>query len=152
MRTLLILLVSLGLFSALHAADVTGRVIKVLPLLLDREGHDAVSPSLFDRDAYQAVLREHTNQVSAVRFDVQWKAGKSSNGSLILRLELRGIGAQGEPKLKTLEARATPHFFESWTSFTLGGDDYKQFGSIVAWRATLWNGDRQIGEQKSFLW
>ena len=37
----------------------------------------AKSPSLFDRDAYQAYLREHTNEVSAMRFDIQWQAAKA---------------------------------------------------------------------------
>ena len=63
MRALLIFFVSLGLVAAAHAADaVTGKIVKVLPFFLDQQGRDAVSPSLFDRDAYQAFLREHTNR------------------------------------------------------------------------------------------
>jgi len=47
------------------AADaVTGKVVKVLPFFLDAQGRIAKSPSLFDRDVYQAYLREHTNEVS----------------------------------------------------------------------------------------
>jgi len=62
------------------AADaVTGKVVKVLPFFLDAQGRIAKSPSLFDRDVYQAYLREHTNEVSGVRFDVLWKAGKSAD-------------------------------------------------------------------------
>jgi hypothetical protein len=153
MRRLLITLLLLGSLSAAFAADtVTGSVVKVLPLFLDLKGHDAISPSLFDRDAYQAYLRLHTNEISSVRFDVLWKASKAKDLKLKLRAELRGVGAGGLPKQTILETEVTPGFFRSWTSLTLGGDDYKNFGEVVAWRVTLWNGDELIGEQKSFLW
>jgi hypothetical protein len=39
-----------------------------------------------------------------------------------------------------------------WDSLTLGGADYKNLGSLIAWRATLWRGDELLAEQKSFLW
>lgn len=131
---------------------VTGRVIKALPLFLDLNGHNAKSPSLFDRDAYQAHLRQHTNEISAVRFDVLWKTSNAKGAKLELRAELRGIGEHGLPRQTVLEKEVTPRFFRSWTSLTLGGDDLKNFGSLVAWRVTLWNGDQLLGEQKSFLW
>ena len=59
----------------------TGIVVKVLPLFLDLKGHDALSPSLFDRDAYQAFLRQNTNDISAIRFDVLWKASNAKGES-----------------------------------------------------------------------
>jgi hypothetical protein len=153
MRATLILLLTLGLLTVAHAADaVTGQVLKVLPLLLDQQGRTALSPSLFDRDAYQARLRGQTNQVSALRYDVQWSAKNAGENKLKLRVELRGVGAASLPKFKMLEAEAAPGFFRQWTSLTLGGDEFKSFGAVTAWRATLWAGDRQLGEQKSFLW
>jgi len=42
--------------------------------------------------------------------------------------------------------------FRSWTALPLAGNDYQRFGRVVAWRATLWNGDQLLSEQKSFLW
>ncbi len=139
-------------FSDTKSTAPAGRVIKVLPLLLDRQGHDALSPSLFDRDAYQAYLRQHTNEVSAVRFDVLWKASNAKGASLKLRAELAGVGPDSLPRQTVLETNVTPRFLRRWTSLTFGGEDYKKFGSLVAWRVTLWNGDQKIGEQKSFLW
>ena len=161
MRRSLMILILLGSLSAAFlprqseaaagAADtVTGHVVKVLPFFLDLKGNNAVSPSLFDRDAYQFYLSQHTNEISAVRFDVLWKASKTDK--LKLRAELRGVGAGGLPRQSVLETEVVPKFFRSWTSLTLGGDDYKNFGEVVAWRGTLWNGDELIGEQKSFLW
>jgi hypothetical protein len=153
MRRIFVLLLLLGSLSATSAADaVTGHALKVLPLFLDLKGRDALSPSLFDRDAYQVYLRAHTNEVSAVRFDVLWKASNAEKAKLKLRLELRGVGAGSLPKQTILEKEVAPKFFRSWTSLTLGGDDYKNFGDVIAWRATLWSGDQKLGEQKSFLW
>ena len=153
MRQLLMILLLLGSLSAASAADVTtGRVVKVLPLLLDRKGHAALSPSLFDRDAYQAYLRQHTNEISAIRFDILWSVAPAAPTELKLRLELHGTGPDGLPRATTLEAGITPHFFRHWTSLTLGGDDLKNFGNVTAWRVTFWSGDQQIAQQNSFLW
>ena len=129
-----------------------GSVIKVLPLFLDLKGHDAISPSLFDRDAYQAYLRQHTNEVSAIRVDIFWKATNAKDAKLKLRAELRGLGEGGMPHQAVLESDVTPAAYRSWTSLKLGGDDWRNFGALVAWRVTLWNGDQLLGEQKSFLW
>ena len=153
MRRFLVALLLLGSLSATFASDaVSGRVVKVLPLFLDLKGHDAISPSLYDRDAYQAFLRQHTNEISAIRFDVLWKASNLKDAKLKLRAELRGIGEHGLPRQTVLETEVTPAFFRSWTSLKLEGDELKNLGSLIAWRVTLWNGDELLGEQKSFLW
>jgi hypothetical protein len=153
MRQLLMSLMLLGSLSAAFAGDaIAGRVVKVLPFFLDLKGHEALSPSLYDRDAYQAYLRRHADQRSAIRFDVLWKASNTGSAELKLRVELRGIGQHGMPHQATLEQTVAPHFFRHWDSLTLGGEDYRNFGELVAWRATLWSGSQLLGEQKSFLW
>jgi len=200
MHRLLMVLFLIGSFSASAADTATGRVVKVLPLVLDLKGRAALSPSLFDRDAYQAYLRLHTNEISAVRFDVLWstshadrdglkvrlelrgvgpdglprqttleQAGQphffrhwtsltlwstshADRDGLKVRLELRGVGPDGLPRQTTLEQAGQPHFFRHWTSLTLGGEDLKRFGSVVAWRASLWSGDQRLAQEESFLW
>jgi hypothetical protein len=156
MRRLLVTLFLLGSLSAFASNAVpaapSGSIVKVLPLLLNLKGQDAVSPSLFDRDAYQVYLRIHTNEVSAVRYDILWSASNTATNGLKLRLELRGYDTNSLPRATTLEQTVTPHYFRHWTSLTMGGDDYKNFGDATAWRATLWSGDKLLGEQKSFLW
>jgi hypothetical protein len=141
---------SLGFAAA--AESVTGRVIKLLPLYLDKDARDSTSPSLFDRDAYQAYLRQHPKEIAAVRFDVQWKAVKTSDEKLKIRVEVRGVSRDGSPVLRTFESPVVAGFFSRWTEFSLAGDSYQKFGSVVAWRATLWNADQLLGEKKSFLW
>ena len=150
MRLLIIACLALSSYACLAADAVSGRVIKVLPFLLDTNGVESKSPSLFDRDAYQAYLLVHTNDVSGMRFDVLWKAEKSPD--LKLRVELRGIGQTNQPTVKTLEMPVHAGYFRKWTEFPLTGDDFKNVGNVVAWRVTLWDGDKQVGEQQSFLW
>ena len=152
-RLLLLMLPPLLLATAISAlAATTGRVIKVLPHFLDLKGRHALSPSLYDRDAYQAQLRQHPDQRSGIRFDVLWKAKASQEATLKLRVELRGIAQGNLPRQKTLETEGKPGWLGRWTSLTIGGDDYKNFGEVTAWRTTLWDGDQLLGEQKSFLW
>ena len=138
--------------TALAGSVGSGRVLKVLPQLLDRNGQHTVSPSLYDRDAYQAWLRVNTNSVSGVRFAVEWK-GRGSQ-PLKLRVEVRGVPHGASASVATLETDVKPGgWFSHWnTSLRIVGEDYQNLGSVVAWRATLWDGDRLLGEQKSFLW
>ena len=153
MRRLLMILLLIGSLSAAFASDaVTGRIVKILPLLLDLKGQDAISPSLYDRDAYQAYLRQHTNEISGIRYDVLWKASDAGGTKLKLRMELRGVGTNNMPRQTMLEQEVPLKFFRHWTSLKLEGTDYKNFGAIICWRATLWSGGQMLGEQKSFLW
>src|SRR2546423_2524757 len=77
------------------ACAATGRVIKVLPHFVDDQGRHTLAPSLYERDAYQAFLREHPDKRSGMRFDVQWKKKGPVWEDLKLRVEGRGL-ARGE--------------------------------------------------------
>jgi hypothetical protein len=126
------------------------KIKKVLTFYLDQDGRQSLSPSLYDRDAYQAELRNHPSKRSGLRFDVQWNA--STSAPLTLRVEMRG--AKGTASTKsvveaTLQKRG---LFSRWAQLPLTGEKYQEFGELVAWRATLWQGDALVGEQKSFLW
>ena len=152
MRRFLMILLLLAVLPACADGIEKGRIVKMLPLFLNLKGHDAISPSLYDRDAYQAYLCRHTNEISAIRFDFLWQVENPSAAKYKLRIELRGIGAGGKPTQSLLEQEAPPPLLRRWNSLTLGGADYKNFGELIAWRATLWRGDRLLSEQKSFLW
>lgn len=146
------LLLSL-LAGALPAAAAGGRVIKVLQQLTDLKGRNSLSPSLYDRDAYQAWLRQHADQVSGVRLYIQWKADRHSFAPLKLRAELRGTAEGKPPTRRVLEKTVIPGgWFSHWTALSLSGEDYKGIGEVTAWRVTLWEGDRLLSEQQSFLW
>ena len=155
MRRWLVIFTSIIFLAASFSAGAaTGRVLKVLPHYLDLKGRHSLSPSLYDRDAYQAQLRHHPEQRSALRFDVLWRARAATGGKLKLRAELRGL-ARGElPREATLETEveAKAGGNSRWSALKLAGGDYQSLGEVTAWRVTLWDGDQLVGEQKSFLW
>jgi hypothetical protein len=136
------------------AMAATGKVVKVLPHFLDLQGRHALSPSLYDRDAYQAQLRQHPEQRSGMRFDLSYKTHGQPAGKLRLQVELRGLAKGDLPQKMTLEieVRAAGGWFGRWESIPLTGEKYKTIGEVTAWRVTLWDGDQLLGEQKSFLW
>ena len=108
-----------GLAVAWSAQAATGRVIKVLPQFLDLKGRNSLTPSLYERDLYQAFLREHTNQCSGMRFNVQWKAKGQPAAPLKLRVELRGVARGDFPKQLVLEKPVEPGgWFSHWTEIT----------------------------------
>ncbi len=138
------LAVTSGAFAA------TGRIVKVLPQFVDLQGRIALNPSLYERDAYQVQLRLHPEQRSALRFAVQW--GSRDTSRLLLRVELRGNrGKNGTTA--TIESPVRYRgIFTTWSNASLSGEAYKNFGELSAWRATLWDGEQLVAEQKSFLW
>jgi hypothetical protein len=154
MRRLLIWLLLAGWLGAAWSAHAaTGRVIKVLPQFLDLKGRNSVSPSLYERDAYQASLRLHTNQISGMVFNIQWKTKGKAAGPVKLRVEMRGLVRGDLPEALVLEEPVKPGgWFSHWTGIHVGRDEYRKLGEITAWRVTLWADGQQIGEQQSFLW
>lgn len=152
-RLFLWCLVAVGLAVAMPMQAATGRVIKMLPFFLDLMGRHALSPSLYERDAYQAYLRENPDKRSAVLFEVQWKTKGPAWEPLKIRLELRGSSRGNVPTQTILEKFVQKQGrFSQWTDLTLQGAEYTTLGDVTAWRATLWEGDQLLGEQKSFLW
>ena len=141
------------LSTSVPAGAATGRVLKVLPHFLDAQGRNSLTPSLYERDAYQFYLRQHPDLISAIRFDVQWNTKGPVWEQLKLRLELRGIAHGDLPKQTVLEQEVEPGgWLSHWTGLKLSGDACKNFGEVTAWRATLWENGQLLGEQKSFLW
>jgi hypothetical protein len=133
----------------LHAAE--GKILKVLPFYLDAKGRNALSPSLFDRDAYQALLKRKPELRKALRMDVQFKTASAST-NLQLRIELR-CNQEGQITNSTHTASvAKTGFTGRWQTVKVEGEAFEKMGSLVAWRATLWDADHQIAEQKSFIW
>ena len=70
--------------SAVSSQAAEQRVIKVLPHFMDQEGRHANTPSLFERDAYQAWLRTNPEEQSGIRYDIQWQSFIS--GEYVMRL------------------------------------------------------------------
>ena len=151
-RFYLICLLACCLSSPHSVEAAVGKVNKVLPHFLDTQGRHTRSPSLFDRDAYQAKLRQNPELRSGIRFDVNWRVRSVKTSIFKLRIELRGVAKGNLPRQKTLEQEVKGGASARWTSLKFTGDDYREFGEVTAWRVTLWEGEQLLGEQKSFLW
>jgi hypothetical protein len=153
MRWLLAGLILINMVASSAAGAAEGRVYKVLPQFLDEKGRHALTPSLYDRDAYQAMLQHNPAKVSGLRFAVQWKAKAPATDQLRLRVEMRGVADGKLPKESSVEMPVQQrHWFSHWSSLVFKGEEYKTFGAVTAWRVTLWDGKELLGEQRSFLW
>lgn len=153
------LLLWVGLWGLVHgsalaagAAAVSGAILKVLPHLQDTEGRIAVAPSLFQRDAYQAHLRQHPEKVSTLRYDIQCRVSGRPSESVTLRLNLR-TSQRAEDKPLVVEVPVKRRWFgRSWQTVTLDPAVYRASGDVLAWRAELLAGSTVIASQNSFLW
>jgi hypothetical protein len=103
---------------------------------------------------YQAMLRDHPDRRSALRFYIQWKTKGPVWEPLTVRVEIRGNAEGNLPKQLVLEQpmENPGGSFSHWTSVTLSRDDYKKIGSVTAWRVTFWEGKTLLGLQQSYLW
>ncbi|MEY4692456.1 MAG: hypothetical protein RIT19_2781 [Verrucomicrobiota bacterium] len=126
------------------------RLIKVLPHWVDHQGRHALSPSLYERDAYQAELRQHPEQRAGMQYEVLWKASRRVSGPLRLRLELRG--AEGGVT-ETLETEVKRGFLgRRWSRVVVPPEQYRRLGNVTAWKATLVESGKPLAEARSFLW
>ncbi len=145
-------LILLGLLVSCRLAGADARINKVLPLLLDSKGRVALSPSLYERDAYQAQLRLHPTNIAGLRFDVHWKAPRTSTNALTVRIELRTANRPGLAPLVVETQAEAPRFGSRWTHLALDGESFRKEGDVVAWRAVLREGDHELASTHSFLW
>jgi hypothetical protein len=152
-RTISVFLVMFVCLAGVAAQAATGRVIKVLPHLLDTNGLHTISPSHYERDAYQAKLNQNPLLVAGVRYDVQYKTRGPQFSPFRLQVELRGIAQGNLPRQSTLVQEVRPtSWFGRWTQIRFDGQAFIDFGRVTAWRVTLWEGGELLSEQTSFLW
>jgi hypothetical protein len=140
------------LFLAPFVQAGEGRIVKVLPQLLDKQGRHTLSPSLYERDAYQFQLRRYPSLRGGVRLAVQWKAKNLDWSKLKLRAEMRGLLEDNLHTVTKEEPAVKNGHYSNWSEFKIDGADYKTFGQLVAWRVTLWEDSRQVDQMESFLW
>jgi len=133
-RALSAAVLGLALCLTLPVFASTGKVIKVLPQFMDLKGRHALSPSLYDRDAYQAQLRANPLERSGLRFDVHWKSKGRPLGALKLRLEVRGVSRGNFPKEMSFEKQVpSGSWFSSWTNFRITDQPYRELGEVTSW-------------------
>jgi hypothetical protein len=155
MRSVLALSIAcLLLVLASPAEAATGKIRKVLPFFLDRKGQHTASPSLFERDRYQALLRADPGLRSGLVYRVRYATSGKAAEPLRIRVQLRGIAQGNLPKEAVIEQPVLPSgWLGRWATLELTGEDFINFGEVTAWRVTLWEGDDLLLDQEqSFLW
>jgi hypothetical protein len=150
LRKFVLLLGFLFLTPFLWAGE--GKIIKVLPQFIDQKGRAELSPSLYERDAYQFSLRKNPSHQAGLRLAIQWKAKDVDWTKLKVRAELRGLTNDTIRTITLEEPVQKPRLFGNWTYPKIDGATFHSFGELVAWRVSLWEGDHSLGELKSFLW
>jgi hypothetical protein len=128
------------------------KVIKVLPQLLDAKGRYTLSPSLYERDAYQFYLRKHPKEILGLRLAVEWKAPDAGRDTLKIRAELRGALSNSLHSVTLEEPVKKSSWFGNWSEVRITGQQFQTFGDLVAWRVTLLDNDQPIAQQESFIW
>jgi len=140
------------LVGALSAQAASGRIIKLLPHYLDKEGRHTLSPSLYERDAYQAHLRSNPDEVSGIRFDFKWRASSADRDKLRMRIEIRGSKTQPGNPFVIEQAIKRKGLFGRWASVTIEKEAFDKVGKMIAWQATLLEDNVELAQQRSFLW
>jgi hypothetical protein len=139
-----------ALLPLLSAAATEARVLKVLPHRLDSQGRHALSPSLYERDAYQAELRAHPDRIRGLRIDVLWSLKERTSVPCVLRLEMRG--SKGTDPV-VLERPVSRGFLRRrWTKVLLDPAEFEKVGDVSAWRVSLRSGGEELASTASFLW
>ncbi len=143
------ILFALGLWAgALLGAE--GKVIKVLPHFVDFQGRHTLSPSLYERDAYQELLRNHPEKRAGLQFEVLWKVSGRVSGPLRLKMELRG-GNSSSLEIVEMDVKRGM-FGRRWSRMVLDPKQFARVGTVTAWKATLLQGEEIVAEANSFLW
>lgn len=145
----------LGCLLGIQTANAaSAKVVKVLSHLVDSQGRHAVSPSHFDRDAYQAHLRSNPEKIAGLRYDIQWRSRLVKVPELEMRLELRGEKLpidQSVTLSRKVDVRRLD-LLSSWAQIALTREEFDRVGDVIAWRVTIWDGSVMMAEEKSFLW
>ncbi len=150
----ILLIVALLSFTVLPCFSF--EITKVIPQFKDQKGRVALSPSLFERDAYQASLRRDPTKTSGMIFRVHVRRlGASKQSNLpppeLLRLEVRGKDTT--KAATTVDLKLAPEVAKrNWHFINLGRADFEKLGSVTAWRVSLWREGKLISSQTSFLW
>ena len=128
------------------------KIIKVLPQFLDKKGRHTLSPSLYERDAYQYFLRKHPKDRYGLRLAIQWKARNIDWDRLTIRAEFRGAVGNDLHTTVVEEPLRKEGWFGNWTECRLTGDKFAGFGELIAWHVTILEDNRPIAQEESFLW
>jgi hypothetical protein len=146
------LLLSLSCFTWVHGEDVDGfSVKKVNHEYIDLQGNTTGAIGSFVLKARYQKEIESTPQVTGMRFHVMW--GAPSENPITVKLETRGVDGDTGKETRQSWIKSYPIDADRGTTvFDITGESWKKQGKMMAWRATLLQGEQVMAERKSFLW
>jgi hypothetical protein len=100
------------------------------------------------RILYGAITPSDQRERYGNYFTFMWESRRPAD--VIVRLEYRQQALGPVVQTKEIPVRAASgHLI---TRFQVTGDDYLQYGRVLAWRATILEGGRVVAETRSYLW
>jgi hypothetical protein len=146
------LLLSLGSLVLVHAEDVDGfSVKKVNHEYIDLQGNTTGEIGSFVLKARYQKEIESTPKVSGMRFHVIW--GAPSDNAITVKLETRGLDGDTGKETRQSWTKSYPVDADRGPAvFDITGESWKKQGKMMAWRATILQGEQVMAQRKSFLW
>ncbi len=150
MRLKLSILLTFLLVFSVQAGSV--KIFKVLPHYLDKDGHNTLSPSLFERDRYQALLRLDQTKCLTIRFDVQWRNTLKNFDDLSITVEMRGPKTNSPTISFSEKISSRKSIWSHWTKIRIPEESFRELEGLEAWRVLIKDGDEVLKEERSFMW
>lgn len=155
-----ILLVSALAATGLRAApgkdnggDIAFRKVKLFFLESDRRspvnsGLDRSVEFERKRALYGAITPSDQRERYGNYFTFYWEARRRADVTVRLEYLQQHLG----PEVQRKDERVTGAFGPQRNRFQVTGDDYLQYGRVLAWRALLIENGRVVSERRSYLW
>lgn len=149
MRKILFLCILL-VVTSVQAGSI--KIFKVLPHYLDKQNRHSLSPSPFERDRYQSILRADIEKCSTIRFDIQWRNTLSDLENMSITVEIRGNKMGSEPVSFTQKLPSKKSIWSKWTKIKIPEETFHKMDGIGAWRVIIQDGEKTLQEYRSFMW
>jgi hypothetical protein len=101
------------------------------------------------RRLHGAVSKEERRQRLGQYYTLVWQdPDGAGSGEVLALFEYQQGGSAIKRMSKTFPADAS----DGVADFAVIGDDYFERGKVLAWRASVWRGGREIASRQSYLW
>jgi hypothetical protein len=131
------------------------RFVKVKLFFLDASAKSPLEPNQdryveFERKRalYGAITPSDQRERYGNYFTFIWESEHPAD--VVVRLEYKQQALGPMIQMKEISYRAVKG--RTITRFQVTGDDYLQWGRVLAWRATLLENGRPVAEKRSYLW
>lgn len=96
-----------------------------------------------------AILADEVESRRGHYFVISW-VNKGPAANFTTRFEYRQVKTKDVVRTLTMDHANIKGSARS--TFAVLGDAYRTYGPVVSWRFTVWQGDKIVGEEHSFIW